>query len=99
VLSLDKTKVSNIAGNCYVHPLLVSLANIDPGVCAKGSLHAYIPLVLLPVAKFMHRNKHMHGVLTDCLLHQCINLVVELLKQAACCKESYFCGHGKGIFT
>ncbi|KAG1744030.1 uncharacterized protein EDB91DRAFT_1050772 [Suillus paluster] len=80
----DKTKVSNIAGNRYAHPLLVSLANIDTGVHAKGSLHAYIPLALLPVAKFMHRNKCMHGVLADHLLHQCINLVVEPLKQAAC---------------
>ncbi|KAG1870221.1 hypothetical protein DFJ58DRAFT_723118 [Suillus subalutaceus] len=83
VLSSDKTKVSNIAGNRYVHPLLVSLANIDPGVRAKGSLHAYIPLALLPVAKFLHRNKRMHGVLADRLLHQCIDLVVEPLKQAA----------------
>ncbi|KAG2344282.1 hypothetical protein BDR05DRAFT_860035, partial [Suillus weaverae] len=83
VLSSDKTKVSNIAGNHYAHPLLVSLANIDPGVRAKGSLHAYIPLALLPVAKFLHRNKHMHGVLADHLLHQCINLIVEPLKQAA----------------
>ncbi|KAG2750887.1 hypothetical protein P692DRAFT_201710227 [Suillus brevipes Sb2] len=84
VLSSDKTKVSNIAGNRYAHPLLVSLANIDPGVRAKGSLHAYIPLALLPVAKFLHRNKRMHGVLADRLLHQCINLGVEPLKQAAC---------------
>ncbi|KAG1722451.1 uncharacterized protein EDB91DRAFT_1240221 [Suillus paluster] len=62
---------------------ILHLANIDPGVCAKGSLHAYISLALLPVAKFMHRNKHMHGVLADHLLHQCIDLIVELLKQAA----------------
>ncbi|KAG1856135.1 hypothetical protein F4604DRAFT_1590413 [Suillus subluteus] len=84
VLSSDKTKVSNIAGNHYAHPLLVSLANIDPSVRAKGSLHAYIPLALLPVAKFVHRNKRMRGVLADRLLHQCIDLVVEPLKQAAC---------------
>ncbi|KAG0701310.1 hypothetical protein DFH29DRAFT_876015 [Suillus ampliporus] len=30
VLSSDKTKVSNIAGNHYAHPLLVSLTNINP---------------------------------------------------------------------
>ncbi|KAG1820808.1 hypothetical protein DFJ58DRAFT_673237, partial [Suillus subalutaceus] len=84
VLSSDKTKVSNIAGNRYAHPLLISLANINPSVRAKGSLHAYIPLALLPVAKFVHRSKHMRGVLADHLLHQCIDLVVEPLKQAAC---------------
>ncbi|KAG1895257.1 uncharacterized protein F5891DRAFT_960358 [Suillus fuscotomentosus] len=83
VLSSDKTKVSNLAGNRYAHPLLITLANIDPDVCAKGSLQAYIPLTLLPVAKFIHRVKHMYGVLADWLLHQCIDIVIEPLKQAA----------------
>ncbi|KAG1857798.1 hypothetical protein F4604DRAFT_1536272, partial [Suillus subluteus] len=83
VLSSDKTKVSNLAGNCYAHPLLITLANIDPDVRAKGYLQAYIPLALLLVAKFIHRVKHMHGVLADRLLHQCIDIVIEPLKQAA----------------
>ncbi|KAG2078400.1 hypothetical protein BDR04DRAFT_998870 [Suillus decipiens] len=83
VLSSDKTKVSNIAGNCYAHPLLITLANIDPDVHAKGSLQAYIPLTLLPVAKFIHRVKCMHSVLADRLLHQYIDIVIEPLKQAA----------------
>ncbi|KAG1856780.1 hypothetical protein F4604DRAFT_1931785 [Suillus subluteus] len=83
VLSSDKTKVSNLAGNRYAHPLLITLANIDPDVRAKGSLQAYIPLALLPVAKFIHRVKRMHGVLADQLLHQCIDIVIEPLKQAA----------------
>ncbi|KAG2032592.1 hypothetical protein BDR03DRAFT_1015118 [Suillus americanus] len=61
VLSSDKTKVSNITGNHYTRPLLVSLANIDPSVRTKGSLHAYIPLALLPVAKFAHRNCYELG--------------------------------------
>ncbi|KAG1783205.1 hypothetical protein EV702DRAFT_1191636 [Suillus placidus] len=64
VLSSDKTKVSNLAGNRYAHPLLITLANIDPD--------------------FIHQVKHMHGVLADRLLHQCINIVIEPLKQAAC---------------
>ncbi|KAG2084572.1 uncharacterized protein F5147DRAFT_782430 [Suillus discolor] len=84
VLSSDKTKVSNLAGNHYAHPLLITLANIDPDVPAKGSLQAYIPLALLPVAKFINRVKCMHGVLADRLLHQCIDIVIEPLKQAAC---------------
>ncbi|KAG1866355.1 hypothetical protein C8R48DRAFT_772453 [Suillus tomentosus] len=67
----------------YAHPLLITLANIDPDVCAKGSLQACIFLALLPVAKFIHRVKHMHGVLVDQLLHQCIYIVIEPLKQAA----------------
>ncbi|KAG1902915.1 uncharacterized protein F5891DRAFT_1186058 [Suillus fuscotomentosus] len=79
-----RPRISNLAGNHYAHPLLITLANIDPDVRAKGSLQAYIPLALLPVAKFIHRVKCMHGVLVDRLLHQCIDIVIEPLKQAAC---------------
>ncbi|KAG2110896.1 uncharacterized protein F5147DRAFT_772164 [Suillus discolor] len=49
VLSSDKTKVSNLAGNCYAHPLLITLANIDPDVHAKGSLLLYFLLQSLSI--------------------------------------------------
>jgi len=38
---------------------------------------------LLPIAKFLHGNKRIHGVLADRLLHASIDIVVEPLKQAA----------------
>ncbi|KAG1858322.1 hypothetical protein C8R48DRAFT_775269 [Suillus tomentosus] len=84
VLSSDKTKVSNLSGNRYAHPLLISLVNINSEIHGKGSLEAHIPLALLPIAKFIHGNRHMCGVLADQLFHQCIGIVVEPLKQAAC---------------
>ncbi|KAG1833676.1 hypothetical protein DFJ58DRAFT_736005 [Suillus subalutaceus] len=84
VLSSDKTKVSNIAGNRYTHPLLVSLANIDPGVRAKGSLHAVYPTCFASCCKVLAQEQaHAWGSRRPCLLHQCIDLVVEPLKQAA----------------
>ncbi|KAG1799139.1 uncharacterized protein BJ212DRAFT_1305591 [Suillus subaureus] len=52
-------------------------------VLSLDKTKAYIPLALLPVVKFIHRVKHMHGVLADRLLHQCIDIVIEPLKQAA----------------
>ncbi|KAG1902817.1 uncharacterized protein F5891DRAFT_948227 [Suillus fuscotomentosus] len=42
ILSLDKKKVTNISGNQYAHPVLISLANITSSSCAKASLHAYL---------------------------------------------------------
>ncbi|KAG1828942.1 hypothetical protein EV424DRAFT_1536175 [Suillus variegatus] len=84
VLSSDKAKVSNLSGNHYAHPLLISLANINSDIRGKGSLEAYIPLALLPIAKFIHANQHMRGVLGDQLFHQCIGIIVEPLKQAVC---------------
>ncbi|KAG1790730.1 uncharacterized protein HD556DRAFT_1310498 [Suillus plorans] len=42
VLSSDKTKVSNLSGNHYAHPLLITLANINSEIHDKGSLEAYV---------------------------------------------------------
>ncbi|KAG1884410.1 hypothetical protein F4604DRAFT_1919614 [Suillus subluteus] len=78
-----QTKVSSLSSNHYAHLLLISLANIDSEIRGKGSLEAYIPLALFPIAKFIHRNQRMRGVLADWLLHQCIGIVIEPLKQAA----------------
>ncbi|OJA19402.1 hypothetical protein AZE42_13719 [Rhizopogon vesiculosus] len=60
VLSSDKTKVTNISGNRYAHPVLISLANIAPSAHAKASLHAYLLVALIPVAKFIHSNARLN---------------------------------------
>ncbi|KAI6041166.1 hypothetical protein EDC04DRAFT_2601911 [Pisolithus marmoratus] len=56
---------------------------IKHGNCRKGSTKSYLLLALLPVPKFVHPNKHLHGVLADWLLHQVISIVVKPLKWAA----------------
>ena len=38
-----------------VHPLLLSLTNIDANIHSKGSLHAHVLLALLPVVSFIHQ--------------------------------------------
>ncbi|KAG2128898.1 uncharacterized protein EDB93DRAFT_1059361, partial [Suillus bovinus] len=83
ILSLDKTKVTNISGNRYAHPLLIGVANITSSSHAKASLHAYLLVTLIPVPKFVHSNARVHGVLADRLFHQCISIVTEPLKAAA----------------
>ena len=49
----------------------------------KTSNHAFMLLALLPVPKFIHKNKAIHGVLESCLVHKCIDDVVKMLKKAA----------------
>ena len=70
-------------GNRQAHPLLISLANISADARRKNSTNSYLLLALLPVPKFIHLNKHLRGVLADCLLHQVISIVVKPLKKAA----------------
>ncbi|KAI5984418.1 hypothetical protein EDD15DRAFT_2177214 [Pisolithus albus] len=83
VLSSDKTNISVMSGNCMAHPLLISLANIDKHIRSKTSLHAYLLLALLPIAKFAHKNTRVRSLLQDRLVHQALNIVLSPLKTAA----------------
>ncbi|KAG1846443.1 hypothetical protein F4604DRAFT_1936430 [Suillus subluteus] len=49
----------------------------------KSSSNAFVLTALLPVSKFIHKKKRMRGVLEDHLMHQCLDIVLEPLKQAA----------------
>ncbi|KIM68966.1 hypothetical protein SCLCIDRAFT_104154 [Scleroderma citrinum Foug A] len=55
VLSSDKTNISVMSRNHMAYPLLISLANINVSIHSKASLHAYLLLTLLPIAKFNTR--------------------------------------------
>ena len=72
-----------MSGNHMAHPLLLSLANIDADIRSKSSLHSFLLLALLPVPSFVHNKSHMWGLLSNCLVHQCLNFVLKPLKIAA----------------
>ncbi|KAG0703292.1 hypothetical protein DFH29DRAFT_998586 [Suillus ampliporus] len=44
---------------------------------------SFVLTALLPVPKFIHKKKRMKGVLEDRLIHQCLDIVLDPLKQAA----------------
>ena len=83
VLSSDKTNISVISGNRVAYPLLISLANIAPEIQSKTSLHSYLLLALLPVAKFTHKHTCIQSLLQDRLTHAALAKVLEPLKIAA----------------
>jgi hypothetical protein len=101
ILSSDKTNISMMTGDRVAHPLLISLANIRMSTRLKASSGAFVLAALLPVPKFIHKNKHMQGVLEDRLIHQCLDIVMESLKQAA--REGAMLsdpvGHSRYCFT
>ena len=49
----------------------------------KALNHTFMLLTLLPVPKFLHKNKKIRGILEARLTHKCINYVVKPLKKAA----------------
>ncbi|KAG0706867.1 hypothetical protein DFH29DRAFT_995454 [Suillus ampliporus] len=82
ILSSDKTTILALTGDRVAHPLIISLANISMNTHAKISSNSFLLTTLLLVPKFIHKKKHMQGVLEDRLIHQCLDIVLELLKRA-----------------
>ncbi|KAG1841109.1 hypothetical protein DFJ58DRAFT_732561 [Suillus subalutaceus] len=83
ILSSDKTNITALTGDRVAHPLLISLANIHMNIRLKSSSSAFVLTALLPVPKFVHKKTQMKGVLEDRLIHECLDIVLEPLKQAA----------------
>ncbi|KAG6369754.1 hypothetical protein JVT61DRAFT_13625 [Boletus reticuloceps] len=83
MLSSDKTNISVMSGNHMVHPLLISLANIDADIRSQGALHGHLLLTLLPVPSFIHKTSRVRGLLSDRLFYQCLDFILRPLKVAA----------------
>ncbi|KAG1889008.1 uncharacterized protein F5891DRAFT_961159 [Suillus fuscotomentosus] len=64
------------------HPLLISLANIYMNTQVKSSSNSFMLTALLAVRKFLDKNKGLHGVLGDCVIHQWLDIVLKALKEA-----------------
>ncbi|KAI6008146.1 hypothetical protein F5J12DRAFT_719793 [Pisolithus orientalis] len=83
ILSSDEMNITTLCGGRVAHPLLVSLANIKMSTCLKLSSNSFMLATLLPIPKFVHKNKCIHSLLEDRLIHECLDIVLEPVKQAA----------------
>ena len=72
-----------MTGGHQAHPLLISLANILMDFCMKATNHAFLLLVLLPIAKFTHKNQKTCGILENRMIHECLDFIIKPLKKAA----------------
>ncbi|KAH9165648.1 hypothetical protein EDB89DRAFT_2116030 [Lactarius sanguifluus] len=83
VLSSDKTNISAMTGGRVAHPLLISLANLLMDFRMKGTNHAFLLLVLLPVPNFIHKDSKTRGILENRMVHECLDFILTPLKKAA----------------
>ena len=73
-----------MTGDRTAHPVLLSLANIHADVRAKSSNRAFLLVALLPCPTFTAKDRPTHGVLENCLVHLCLDIITNPLKLAAC---------------
>jgi Plavaka transposase len=72
-----------MTGNRQAHPLLISLVNLDMDYRNKSSNRAFFLLALLPIPTFTLKDKKITGVLKNRVFHECLDFVLEPLKQVA----------------
>ena len=72
-----------MTGGRQAHPLLISLANILSDFRMKASNHAFLLLALLPISKFIHKDRKTRGVLENRMIHECLDFILKPLKKAA----------------
>ncbi|KAG1749456.1 hypothetical protein EDB19DRAFT_2022570 [Suillus lakei] len=62
ILSSNKTNISTMMGDRIAHPLLVGLVNINMSTQLKTMSNSFILTTLLPIPKFIHKNKCIYIV-------------------------------------
>jgi hypothetical protein len=75
--------ITAMVGDQSAHPLLISLANINMAARNKSSNQAFLLLALLPIPKFIERDKKTRSVLESRLTHECLDFVLATAKKAA----------------
>jgi Plavaka transposase len=78
----DKTPLTIGSGNEEMHPVLLSLANIDARVHMKATSHSFALAAYLPIPKFVNVSAPVHALLTARVYHICVDIITVNLKLA-----------------
>ncbi|KAG1751909.1 hypothetical protein EDD22DRAFT_981686 [Suillus occidentalis] len=82
ILGSNKTHVTRITGGLEMHPIFITIGNIDSEVRSKATLRAWQCIAYMPIAKF-HVHPDYQSILQARLWHKCMDLILANLKAAA----------------
>ncbi|KAG2040942.1 hypothetical protein BDR03DRAFT_979780 [Suillus americanus] len=82
ILGSNKTHVTRITGGLEMHPVFITIGNIDSEVHSKATLQAWRCIAYMPIAKFRVHPDYQ-SILQAWLWHKCMDLVLANLKAAA----------------
>ena len=81
VLASDKAPVTQMTGNIKMHPLFLTIANINSKVRMKATSHAWACVAYTPTPEFL-THPDFHSVLEARVWHHCVDIVCTGLKLA-----------------
>ena len=76
----DKTPLTIGTNNHEMDPVLLSLANIEPGVHMKVTSYSFILATYLSIPKFINVTTPVQAALTACVFHTSITILTEHLQ-------------------
>lgn len=82
ILGSDKTPVTRITGGLEMHPIFITIGNIDSDVRMKATSRAWRCIAYMPLPKF-HVHPDYQSILQARLWHKCMDIICANLKVAA----------------
>ncbi len=93
MLGSDKTHLNNTYGDKHIHGVYMTCGNIDKDIRTKLSARVWVMIAQIPVVKFLEKSHQ--GILTQRLLHVCMDFVTAKLKE--CSKNPEYMSDAAGI--
>ncbi|KAI6155715.1 hypothetical protein BKA82DRAFT_4326774 [Pisolithus tinctorius] len=74
IITSDKTPVTRHTGGLEMHPVFITIGNIQSDVRMQASSHAWRCVAFMPVPVF-EVHPDFQTILTSCLFHRCMDIV------------------------
>ncbi|EGO30139.1 hypothetical protein SERLADRAFT_404449 [Serpula lacrymans var. lacrymans S7.9] len=74
----DKTAATRRTAGMQMHPIFLSLANINSEVHMKATSHAWMCTAFMPIVTFNNVHPEFHAVLDAQLWHRCMDMVISV---------------------
>ncbi|KAG1845377.1 hypothetical protein C8R48DRAFT_617186 [Suillus tomentosus] len=101
IIASDKTPVTRHTGGLEMHPIFVSIANIQSDVRMRATSHAWRCVGFMPIPKFVDVHADYQTILSQRLFHKCMDIIFADAKVAAMSGKFIPdpCGHVRHCFT
>ncbi|KAG1797206.1 uncharacterized protein BJ212DRAFT_1450508 [Suillus subaureus] len=83
VIASDKTPVTRYTGGLEMHPIFVSIANIQSDVQMRATSHAWRCVGFMLIPKFADVHSDYQTILSQRLFHKCMDIIFANAKVAA----------------
>ncbi|KAG1791079.1 uncharacterized protein HD556DRAFT_1433078 [Suillus plorans] len=83
IVASDKTPVTRHTGGLEMHPIFVTIGNIQSDVRMRATCHAWRCVAYMPIPKFVDVHPDYQTILSQRLFHKCMDIVFADAKVAA----------------